>query len=92
MDVTTRSRTSWPRLRRIAAFLTRLGKRGPKNPNDLGKLQLRLVQAGYRQSEALPIFLGIRVACGLAAFAFCMTPLLVRPSLLIALPAMASAT
>jgi tight adherence protein C len=45
------------------------------------------VTAGYRSHEALPIF-RIRVAAGLAAFAFCMTPLLVRPSLLIALPAM----
>jgi len=72
----------------IAAFLKRLGERVPNNPGEAGKLQLRLVQAGYRQSEALLIFLGIRVALGLALFAICMTPIVLRPSLLIALPAM----
>jgi tight adherence protein C len=72
----------------ITAFLKRLGERAPKSPSELGKLQLRLVQAGYRSNEALVLFLGIRVACGLAVFALCMTPLVVRPSLLLALPAM----
>jgi tight adherence protein C len=72
----------------IAAFLKRVGERVPKSPAELGKLQLRLVQAGYRQQEALPIFLAIRVGVGLVLFAICMTPLVVRPSLTIALPAM----
>ena len=72
----------------VAGFLKSIGERVPKSPKELGKLQLRLVQAGYRQSEAMPIFLAIRVAFGLAAFAICMTPLVVRPSLTLALPAM----
>lgn len=72
----------------IVGFLKRVGERVPKSPKELGKLQLRLVQAGYRGGEALPVFLGIRFACALAAFIVCMTPLVGRPSLTIALPAM----
>ena len=71
----------------VVAFLKRIGERLPRSPKDLGKVQLRLVQAGYRGGEALPVFLSIRVGCALAAFALCMTPLLVKPSLTLALPA-----
>ena len=59
-----------------------------RSPKELGKLQLRLVQAGYRGGEALSVFLGIRVAFALGCFAFFMTPLFGRPNLLSALPAM----
>jgi tight adherence protein C len=72
----------------IVSFLKRVGERVPKSAKELSKLQLRLVQAGYRGGEALPVFLGIRGACALAAFAFCMTPMFMRPSLTLALPAM----
>ncbi|HTL01890.1 MAG TPA: type II secretion system F family protein [Vicinamibacterales bacterium] len=75
----------------IAAFLKRMGARAPNSTKELGKIQLRLVQAGYRGGEALPIFLGIRVVCALAMFALCMTPLLMRPNLAMALSAMALA-
>ena len=71
----------------VVAFLKRVGERLPKSPKDLGKIQLRLVQAGHRNAEALPVFLAIRVGFALAAFAFCMTPLLVKPNLLMALSA-----
>ena len=71
----------------VVAFLKRIGERLPRSPKDLSKVQLRLVQAGYRGGEALPVFLSIRVGCALAAFALCMTPLLVKPSLSLALPA-----
>jgi tight adherence protein C len=75
--------------KQITAALKRLGARAPKSsPAELGKLRLRLVQAGHRQPEALLIFLGIRVGLALAIFAICMTPIVLRPSLLIALPAM----
>ena len=72
----------------VIAFLKRIGERLPQNPKELGKLRLRLVQAGYRGGEALPVFLGIRVAFALACFAVFMTPLFGRPNLLMALPAM----
>jgi tight adherence protein C len=71
----------------IVAFLKRIGERVPQNPKEMGKLQLRLVQAGYRGGEALLIFLGIRVAFGLACFLFFMTPLIGRPNVLVAIPA-----
>ena len=77
-----------PSSQQVAGFLRSIGERVPRSAKELGKLQLRLVQAGYRQSEALPIFLAIRVAFGLAAFGICMTPLVIRPSLTIAVPAM----
>jgi tight adherence protein C len=72
----------------VAAFLKRMGERVPRSAKELGKLQLRLVQAGYRGGEALPIFLGIRVGCALLAFVICMTPLVMRPSLFVAVAAM----
>jgi tight adherence protein C len=72
----------------ILAFLKRLGARAPQNVKEMGKLQLRLVQAGYRGGEALPVFLGIRVGFALACFLFFMTPLVGRPNILVALPAM----
>lgn len=71
----------------IAAFLKRIGERLPKSPKDLGKIQLRLVQAGYRGGEAVPVFLGIRVSCALIGFLVCMTPILVQPNLTMALAA-----
>ena len=71
----------------VAAFLKRVGERLPKSPKDLGKIQLRLVQAGYRGSEAVPIFLAIRVGFALAMFALCMTPILVKPNMMMGLAA-----
>jgi tight adherence protein C len=72
----------------IVAFLKRIGEKVPKNLKEMGKLQLRLVQAGYRGGEALPVFLGIRVGFALICFFALMTPVLGRPNLLVALPAM----
>jgi tight adherence protein C len=69
----------------ITAFLKRLGERLPKSPAELGKIQLRLVQAGYRRSDAVAIFLGIRFGCALIAFALLATPVLMRPNLGLAL-------
>jgi tight adherence protein C len=77
-----------PSSQQVAGFLKSIGERVPRSAKELGKLQLRLVQAGYRNSEALPIFLAIRVGFGLAVFAICMTPIVIRPSLTMALPAM----
>ena len=72
----------------VVAFLKRIGQRIPKSPKEMTKLQLRLVQAGYRGGEALPVFLGIRVGSGAILFLLCMTPLIGRPSLMVALSAM----
>jgi tight adherence protein C len=50
----------------------------------MGKLRLRLVRAGFRREEALPIFFGIRLAVALGFFALFMTPIFARPSMLFA--------
>jgi tight adherence protein C len=61
--------------------LKRLGNMAPKSPSEMGKLQQRLVAAGFRSKEALVVFFGIRVGVGLAAFALLATPVLIRPNL-----------
>jgi tight adherence protein C len=61
--------------------LKKMGNVAPKSTKELGKLQQRLVASGYRGQEALVVFFGIRLVSALAGFAIMMTPLLVRPSL-----------
>jgi tight adherence protein C len=70
---------------RVVGTLKRLGHAMPKSPSEMGKLQLRLVHAGFRRHDAMSLFLGIRAGCALLAFAVMSTPLLVRPSVLLAL-------
>jgi tight adherence protein C len=69
----------------VVAYLKRIGERLPKSAKDLGKVQLRLVQAGYRGPEALPVFLAMRVIFALALFAFSTSGLMGRPHLFFAL-------
>jgi tight adherence protein C len=71
----------------IVAFLKRMGERLPQSPKDLGKVQLRLVQSGHRGPEALPVFLAIRVGFAVAAFALCMSGLVMKMNLVMALGA-----
>jgi tight adherence protein C len=73
----------------VAAFLSRLGDRVPKSVNELGKIRLRLVQAGYRRADALPIFLGLRVAFAVVCFILLSTPIVMRPDMFLALVAAA---
>ena len=74
--------------KQVYELLQRVGRRLPKSPKELGTLQLRLIQAGFRRSEALPVFLAIRVGVAVLAFAVCATPILMRPSLTVALAAL----
>ena len=67
--------------------LKRLGSVAPQSAKEMGKLQKRLVNAGYRSSEALPIFFGIRVGLALLLFALCATPILMTPNFVLALGA-----
>jgi tight adherence protein C len=54
----------------------------------MGKLRLQLVTAGYRGTEALIVFFGIRVALAVAAFVMFATPVIFgRPNLIMALGA-----
>jgi tight adherence protein C len=65
--------------------LKRIGSIAPRPSTEMGKLQRRLVAAGYRGNEALVVFLGIRVGLALGLFALLSTPLIVQPSLTVAL-------
>ena len=68
--------------------LKRLGNLVPKSPSEMGKLRMKLVTAGYRGTEALIIFFGIRVAFAVAAFALFATPIIFsRPNFIMALGA-----
>jgi tight adherence protein C len=51
----------------------------------MGKLQQRLVTAGYRSHEAIAVFFGIRLGCALVVFALLATPIVMKPNLLFAL-------
>jgi tight adherence protein C len=65
----------------ITATLKRLGSLAPKSSGEMGKLQKRLVAAGFRSNEAIIVFFGIRVVAAVALFALLVTPLIARPSL-----------
>jgi tight adherence protein C len=69
----------------VVKNLKRLGQYAPQSAAEMGKLKARLVAAGYRGSEALPVFIGIRLGCALLVFGLLSTPLIVRPNLLFAL-------
>jgi len=75
--------------RAVVEALKRVGTAAPKSRSETGKLQQRLVTSGYRSNDAIFVFFGIRAACALGLFALMMTPLLVRPNLLMALGACA---
>ena len=81
--VITRKESSYGRV--MVDTLKRMGRVVPKSPSEMGKLQQRLVCAGFRGGEALIIFFGIRVGVAILLFAVLATPLLVRPNVLIAL-------
>src|SRR4051812_8985996 len=46
---------------RMMAALKRMGAVAPRSVKELGKLQQRLVTAGYRNREAIGVFYGIRL-------------------------------
>ncbi len=67
----------------VVKVLKNVGSRLPRSPSEMGKLRLRLVQAGYRRDEALYVFFGMRIAFAFAAFMVCATPILMRPNVLV---------
>ena len=64
---------------------TRLGKYAPTSPTEMGKLKGRLLAAGYRGPEALPVFIGARLGCALFVFGLLSLPILTKPNVLLAL-------
>ncbi|PWU16925.1 MAG: type II secretion system F family protein [Candidatus Rokuibacteriota bacterium] len=73
--------------RAIVDTFKKIGKYAPKSPSEMGKLQRKLVAAGYRNNEALAVFFGVRLGFALLMFALFATPVLMRPNLPVALGA-----
>jgi tight adherence protein C len=65
--------------------LKSIGRMAPKSPSEMGKLQKKLVTAGYRRNDAVAIFFGIRLGCALLAFLVAASPIVGRPNLFVAL-------
>jgi tight adherence protein C len=65
--------------------LKTLAKYAPQSPSEMGKLQKRLVCAGFRNKEAITIFMGIRLGVALVAFVIASSPLVGRPNVFLAL-------
>jgi len=65
----------------VVDSLKRLGNLAPRSIGEMTKMQRRLVAAGYRRSETLLIFAGIRVGLALLVFVVLSTPLILRPYL-----------
>ena len=73
--------------RTLTDRVKRLGELVPKSASETGKLQRKLVAAGYRQHEAIWIFFGIRIGVALACFAISTVPIFFRPNLGVSLGA-----
>jgi tight adherence protein C len=69
----------------LKSFFKRLGARAPRMSSEIGKVRQRLIEAGYRGEEALTVFYGIRFSVAIVGFLLLATPLLIKPSILIAL-------
>ncbi|HYM23511.1 MAG TPA: type II secretion system F family protein [Vicinamibacterales bacterium] len=73
--------------RAMAAALKRIGNVAPKSPSEMGKLRRLLISAGYRGTDAVIVFFGIRLGLALLGFVVFATPVLMRPNLMTALAA-----
>jgi len=67
---------------RLLKTLKRLGQAAPKPSREIGKLRQRLITAGYRGSEALTVFFGIRLGMAIALFVVLSNPMVPRASLM----------
>jgi tight adherence protein C len=69
----------------VTDTLKRLANAAPRSSvSERSRLQQRLVTAGYRGTEALVVFAGIRVALALLGFVLVATPILMRPNFMLA--------
>ena len=82
-----RTGTDTAAFERVVDSLKRVGRAVPKSPSEMSKLQLRLVHAGFRRHDAIPLFFGIRAGCALLFFAVMASPIAGRPDMLLALGA-----
>jgi len=63
--------------------LKKFGAMAPQSRKEMGKLQQRLITAGYRGHEAIAVFFGIRLGCALGIFALLVV--VAKSNLLLAL-------
>jgi tight adherence protein C len=71
----------------VTGWLTRLGAVAPRSTAEMGRLQQRLVTAGYRRREAVVVFFGLRIVIALALFLLVESAIITRPNLWMALAA-----
>jgi tight adherence protein C len=71
----------------VMNWLRRLGAMAPRSTAEMGRLQQRLVTAGYRRREAVIVFFGLRIVIAIAAFLVFESPIVGRPNLIMALAA-----
>jgi tight adherence protein C len=71
----------------IVDMLKRVGSVAPRSASETGKLQQRLITAGYRSREAMVVFFGIRAAFALALFGLVMSGVIFHPNMPAALAA-----
>ena len=69
----------------VVAALKRMGAMAPGSAKERGKLQQRLVIAGYRTREAIVVFYGIRLGMAVLFFVAAASPIFGSPSLALAL-------
>jgi tight adherence protein C len=65
--------------------LKKIGNVAPRAASETSKLRQKLVAAGYRNHEALPIFFGIRLGFAILLFAVLSSPIVRHPSLVLSL-------
>jgi tight adherence protein C len=82
---TDRSDDAAPPDKSVVAALKRMGAMAPRSAKELGKLQQRLIIAGYRSREAIGVFYGIRLAVAVLFFVVTASPIFGSPSLAMAL-------
>jgi tight adherence protein C len=71
----------------VVKALKRMGAMAPRSVKELGKLQQRLIVAGYRKREAMVVFFGLRLGMALLFFTVASLPIFGTPSLAMSLAA-----
>ena len=71
----------------VMAALERVGTMAPRSTSEIGKIQQRLLTAGYRNRSALTVFFGIRVGASIVLFALFALPIIPGSNLIVALAA-----
>ena len=74
---------------KLAGSFEKLSKYAPTPAGEMGKLRARLVAAGYRRPEALPVFVGMRLGFAVVSFVLLALPVFGRANIFLAIGAAA---